>query len=287
MVANNPLYFDYISPNGDLAWTQLPRSRKRKVCAIEPVRFCSPACSRQIGSSARPRSRQDALDVDECIAQGAVIGVPLTAPAFHPSILCWRFAFRRSGWTPCSDWHGRRAVCCIWVRGPCRRAIGGGERGDRIWPRWCSLSLVLISPNAKRNCAARPTRLSQTASSRPTMVVGDQLFGATTTWRSCSAFWMAPIRSIAGAGISRHCRARQPSPPYALALLPAREGFLAGFFSSATALPNGARCGSRSCLESFQQETERDFNSICASVPRICPSTPEREHAACYRATRW
>ncbi|HVG05313.1 MAG TPA: DsbA family protein, partial [Burkholderiaceae bacterium] len=78
-------YFDYISPNAYLAWTQLPALAERNGCRIEPVPVLFAGlleAHRQLGpAEVAPKMRW----MWKNIARKAVmIGVPLNAPAFHP-----------------------------------------------------------------------------------------------------------------------------------------------------------------------------------------------------------
>ena len=78
-------YFDYISPNAYLAWTQLPALAERNGCTIEPVPVLFAGlleAHRQLGpAEVAPKMRWMWKNV---VRKAAVIGVPLNAPAFHP-----------------------------------------------------------------------------------------------------------------------------------------------------------------------------------------------------------
>jgi 2-hydroxychromene-2-carboxylate isomerase len=78
-------YFDYISPNAYLAWTQLPALAARSSCVIEPVPVLFAGlleAHRQLGpAEVLPKMRWMWKNISR---KGAVIGVPLNAPAFHP-----------------------------------------------------------------------------------------------------------------------------------------------------------------------------------------------------------
>ena len=85
MPATIRFYFDYISPNAYLAWTQLPRVGERHGYAIEPVPVLFAGlleASRQLGPAEIPpkirwMSRNN-------LRKAALLGVPLNPPAFHP-----------------------------------------------------------------------------------------------------------------------------------------------------------------------------------------------------------
>ena len=78
-------YFDYISPNAYLAWTQLPALAERNGCVIEPVPVLFAGlleANRQLG----PAEIQAKMRWmwKNTLRKAAVIGVPLNVPAFHP-----------------------------------------------------------------------------------------------------------------------------------------------------------------------------------------------------------
>ena len=78
-------YFDYISPNAYLAWTQLPALAERNACAIEPVPVLFAGlleAHRQLGPAEVPAKMRWMWK--NTSRKAAVIGVPLNAPAFHP-----------------------------------------------------------------------------------------------------------------------------------------------------------------------------------------------------------
>lgn len=78
-------YFDYISPNAYLAWTQLPALAKRNGCVVEPVPVLFAGlleAHRQLGpAEVPPKMRWMWKNI---VRKAAVIGVPLSVPAFHP-----------------------------------------------------------------------------------------------------------------------------------------------------------------------------------------------------------
>ena len=78
-------YFDYISPNAYLAWTQLPAIAGRKGCVIEPLPVLFAGlleANRQLGPAEVPAKMRWMWT--NVLRKAAVIGVPLNAPAFHP-----------------------------------------------------------------------------------------------------------------------------------------------------------------------------------------------------------
>jgi 2-hydroxychromene-2-carboxylate isomerase len=78
-------YFDYISPNAYLAWTQLPALAERNGCRIEPVPVLFAGlleAHRQLGpAEVPPKMRWMWKNIAR---KAALMGVPLNAPAFHP-----------------------------------------------------------------------------------------------------------------------------------------------------------------------------------------------------------
>ena len=78
-------YFDYISPNAYLAWTQLPALAERHGCLIEsvPVLFAGLLeANRQLGPAEVPAKMRWMWK--NTLRKAAAIGVPLNIPAFHP-----------------------------------------------------------------------------------------------------------------------------------------------------------------------------------------------------------
>ena len=78
-------YFDYISPNAYLAWTQLPALAERNGYRIEPVPVLFAAlleAHRQLGpAEVRPKMQWMWKNV---VRKAALVDVPLNPPAFHP-----------------------------------------------------------------------------------------------------------------------------------------------------------------------------------------------------------
>ena len=78
-------YFDYISNNAYLAWTQLPRLAERYDLTIEPVPVLFAgllAANHQLGpAEVRPKAIWMGRNV---LRKAALLGVPLQAPAHHP-----------------------------------------------------------------------------------------------------------------------------------------------------------------------------------------------------------
>src|SRR5262245_42986785 len=78
-------YFDYVSPNAYLAWTQLPALAERYGVAIEPVPVLFAGlleASRQLGPAETPVKMR--WMVKNVLRKAALLRVPLRRPAFHP-----------------------------------------------------------------------------------------------------------------------------------------------------------------------------------------------------------
>ncbi|MEP6607921.1 MAG: 2-hydroxychromene-2-carboxylate isomerase [Burkholderiaceae bacterium] len=78
-------YFDYISPNAYLAWTQLPALAKRHDGVIEPVPVLFAGlleANRQVGPAEVPSKMRWMWK--NTLRKAALLGVELNRPAFHP-----------------------------------------------------------------------------------------------------------------------------------------------------------------------------------------------------------
>ena len=78
-------YFDYISPNAYLAWTQLSALAERNGCVIEPVPVLFAgllAANHQMGPAEVPAKMRWMWK--NVMRKAAIIGVPLNMPPFHP-----------------------------------------------------------------------------------------------------------------------------------------------------------------------------------------------------------
>src|SRR5215468_9222768 len=78
-------YFDYISSNAYLAWTQLPRLAERHGAAIEPVPVLFAGFLEAFGQLGPAEVPPKSLWMGKNNLRKAVLlGVPLHRPAFHP-----------------------------------------------------------------------------------------------------------------------------------------------------------------------------------------------------------
>jgi len=78
-------YFDYVSPNAYLAWTQLPALAERYDVAVEPVPVLFAgllAAHDRMGPAEIPVVMRWMWK--NILRKSAVLGVPFQPPAFHP-----------------------------------------------------------------------------------------------------------------------------------------------------------------------------------------------------------
>lgn len=78
-------YFDYISSNAYLAWTQLPRLAEKHGYTIEPVPVLFAALLEAHGQLGPAEIPAKALwTAKNNLRKAALLGIPLNPPAFHP-----------------------------------------------------------------------------------------------------------------------------------------------------------------------------------------------------------
>ena len=78
-------YFDYISPNAYLAWTQLPKLAQKYVVTIEPVPVLFAGLLKAHGQLGPAEVPAKSLWMSKNnFRKASVLGVPLNPPAFHP-----------------------------------------------------------------------------------------------------------------------------------------------------------------------------------------------------------
>jgi len=78
-------YFDYVSPNAYLAWTQLPRIAETYGCTIEPVPVLFAGlleAHEQLGPAEVPAKIRWMFR--NVLRKAALLGVEMNPPAFHP-----------------------------------------------------------------------------------------------------------------------------------------------------------------------------------------------------------
>src|SRR2546428_14018053 len=79
-------YFDYISSNAFLAWTQLPKLSDKYGFTIEPVPVLFAGLLEAHGQLGPAEIPAKVLWMAKNnVPKAALLGVPLNAPAFHPS----------------------------------------------------------------------------------------------------------------------------------------------------------------------------------------------------------
>ena len=173
-------YFDYISPNAYLAWTQLPALAERNGCVIEtvPVLFAGLLeAHRQLGPAEVPAKMRWMWK--NVLRKAAVIGVPLNAPAFHPFNPL--LALRVSSLTLSMD-ERRRLIDAlfgaVWVRG---LHVAEPEVIEKVATEAGLDGRRLIAQAQQPACKAQLREQTDQAIADgvfgvPTMAVGDELF---------------------------------------------------------------------------------------------------------------
>ena len=173
-------YFDYISPNAYLAWTQLPRLGDRYGVTVDPVPVLFAGLLEahgQLGPAEMPaKSLWMAKNNGR---KAAMLGVPLNPPAFHPfnPLLALRMSSLPLDAAP------RHALIgalfdAVWVRGLHVSDPAVVERvGDELGVGGAALVAQAQLPESK----ARLRRQTDEAVARgvfgvPSMAVGDELF---------------------------------------------------------------------------------------------------------------
>jgi 2-hydroxychromene-2-carboxylate isomerase len=173
-------YFDYISPNAYLAWTQLPKLCDKYGFTIDPVPVLFAGLLEAHGQLGPAEVPAKALWMGKNNARKAVLlGVPLNPPAFHPfnPLLALRVS------SLALDTAARRALIgalfdAVWVRGLHVSEPAVVERlGDEIGLAGAALVAEAQRPESK----ARLRRQTDDAIARgvfgvPSMEVGDELF---------------------------------------------------------------------------------------------------------------
>jgi len=173
-------YFDYISSNAYLGWTQLPKLSDKYGFTIEPVPVLFAGLLEahgQLGPAEIPAKAR--WMGKNNLRKAALLGVPLNPPAFHPfnPLLALRVSSLPA------DAAARRALIgvlfdAVWVRGLHVSEPAVVERlGDEIGLAGTALVAEAQRPESK----ARLRRQTDDAVARgvfgvPSMEVGDELF---------------------------------------------------------------------------------------------------------------
>ncbi len=173
-------YFDYLSPNAYLAWTQLPALAKRNGCLIEPVPVLFAGlleANRQLGPAEVPAKMRWMWK--NTLRKAAVIGIPLNVPAFHPfnPLLALRVSSLALNAKQRLDLINA-LFCAVWVRGlpiaepsvvekvATEMGLDGGALINRAQQPACKAALREQTDQA----------IADEVFGVPTMAVGDELF---------------------------------------------------------------------------------------------------------------
>jgi 2-hydroxychromene-2-carboxylate isomerase len=173
-------YFDYVSPNAYLAWTQLPALAERHDIAVEPVPVLFAGLLEahgQLGPAEVPAKSR--WMVRNNLRKAALLGVAMNPPAFHPfnPLLALRVSS-----LPLENAAKRALVGAlfdaVWVRGlHLEDAAVVGQVADEVGLRGVALVADAQQPLGK----ARLREQTDEAIARgvfgvPTMEVGTELF---------------------------------------------------------------------------------------------------------------
>jgi 2-hydroxychromene-2-carboxylate isomerase len=173
-------YFDYLSPNAYLAWTQLPAIAGRHGFAVEPVPVLFAGLLEAHGQLGPAEvSAKSRWMVRNNLRKAALLGVAMNPPAFHPfnPLLALRVSS-----LPLENAAKRALVAAlfdaVWVRGlHLEDATVVGQIADEVGLRGAALVADAQQPTGK----ARLREQTDEAISRgvfgvPTMEVGTELF---------------------------------------------------------------------------------------------------------------
>src|SRR2546428_2741308 len=173
-------YFDYISSNAYLAWTQLPELAEKYGFTIEPVPVLFAGLLEAHGQLGPAEIPAKALWMAKNnVRKAALLGVPLNAPAFHPFNPL--LALRASSLP--LDTAARRALIgalfdAVWVRG---LHVSEPAVVDRIGDEIGLAGAALVAEAQQPQSKARLRRQTDDAIARggvgvPTMEGGDEQF---------------------------------------------------------------------------------------------------------------
>ena len=173
-------YFDYISSNAYLAWTQLPKLCDRYAFTIEPVPVLFAGLLEAHGQLGPAEIPSKALwTAKNNVRKATLLGVPLNPPAFHPfnPLLALRVSSLPL------DAAARRALIgalfdAVWVRGLHVSDPVVVERlGDELGLRGAALVAEAQLPEAKTRVRAQTDgAIARGVFGVPSMEVGDELF---------------------------------------------------------------------------------------------------------------
>ena len=173
-------YFDYISSNAYLAWTQLPKLCKRYGFTIDPVPVLFAGLLEAHGQLGPAEIPAKALwTAKNNVRKAALLDVPLNPPAFHPfnPLLALRVSSLPV------DAAARRALIAalfdaVWVRG---LHVSDPAVVERVAGELSLDGAALVAQAQLPDSKARLRRQTDDAIARgvfgvPSMEVGDELF---------------------------------------------------------------------------------------------------------------
>jgi 2-hydroxychromene-2-carboxylate isomerase len=173
-------YFDYISPNAYLAWTQLPALEERHGVRVVPVPVLFAGLLEAYGQLGPAEVPPKVLWMTRNnLRKAAILGVPLEPPAFHPfnPLLALRVSS-----VAMDDGAKRRLVSAlfeaVWVRG---LHVAEAAVVERVVREAGLDAAALCAAASTPECKALLRAQTDAAIARgvfgvPTMEVGDELF---------------------------------------------------------------------------------------------------------------
>jgi len=173
-------YFDYVSPNAYLAWTQLPALARRYGVAIEPVPVLFAGLLEAHGQLGPAEIRPKVHWMfKNNLRKAALLGVPLHPPVFHPFNPLLALRASSLPLTPSQRWKLVGAIFrAVWVRRlhVSEVAVVGALADDVGLD-----GTVLIDQANQPEGKARLRQQTDDAIARgvfgvPTVAVGDELF---------------------------------------------------------------------------------------------------------------
>ncbi len=173
-------YFDYVSPNAYLAWTQLPALAERHGAVIEPVPVLFAGLLEahgQLGPAEVPAKMRWMWK--NTLRKAAILGVELNVPAFHPfnPLLALRVS---SVALPANEQHRLidALFSAVWVRG---MHVAEPAVVERLANEVGLDGAALIVQAQQPACKAQLREQTEQAIAAgvfgvPTVAIGDELF---------------------------------------------------------------------------------------------------------------
>src|SRR6185436_10190496 len=174
------LYFDYISPNAYLAWTQLPALAARYDFAIEPVPVLFAGlleASGQLGPAEVPAKMR--WMTRNNLRKAALLGVALEPPAFHPFNPLLALRVSSLALEPSARWPLVDALFrAVWANG---LHVSDAAVIERVATEVGLDGAALVASAQHADCKARLREQTERAIARgifgvPTMEAGDEIF---------------------------------------------------------------------------------------------------------------